>query len=170
MSTIDRDVADQYQKRLDGLDLGDEGRVRMLVETPVPHQHVDREEVELVPGRGCAGDHDRKSFYKGKFVPGREVSAMAGEVLDVLGVDPIVVGDNLITEGLDLAALDPGDRLQVGTAVIERSRVPHRPCTVFRDRTSPEAFAALDGPRHRGALFVVRRAGTVEVGGQIRRV
>ena len=170
MSVIDRDVAEDYRDRLDRLTVGDAGRVRMLVETPTPHQHVERDEVRLIPGRGCAGDHDRKSFYKGRFVPGREVSAVMGEVLDVLDVDPIVVGDNLITEGIDLAALQPGDRLRVGDAVIERSRVPHRPCTVFRDRTSPEAFAALNGPQHRGALFVVRRAGAVAQGALLRPV
>ncbi len=165
MSTIDRDRADRFRQRLDALDLGTQGRVSMLVETPRPHKHAEREAVRLIPGRGCAGDHERKSFYKGRFVPGREVSAMTREVLDVLGVDPVVVGDNLITEGIDLSALQPGDTVQVGgDVVLERSRKPHRPCTVFRDRTSPEAFAALEGDRHRGALFVVRHRGTIQVG------
>ena len=168
MSVIDRDRANRFRKRLDALDLGRDGRVSLLVETPRPHEHAEREAVRLVPGRGCVGDHERKSFYKGRFVPGREVSAMTREVLDVLGVDPVVVGDNLITEGIDLSALQPGDPLQVGGGVVlERSRQPHRPCTVFRNRTSPEAFAALDGDRHRGALFVVRRPGPIQVGDAI---
>lgn len=167
-AAIDRDAAARYRAHLESLDLGPVGTVDRLVETPRPHEHVERESVRLVPGRGCAGDHDRKSFYKGRFVPGREVSAMSGDVLDVLGVDPVVVGDNLITRGVDLAALSPGDRVTVGAVTLERSRRAHRPCTVFRDRTSPEAFAALDGDRHRGALFVVRTPGTIHVGDAIR--
>ncbi len=168
-ATIDRDVAAAYREHLAGLSLGDTGQVDVLVETPEPHEHVERSSVRLIPGRGCAGDHDRKSFYKGRYVPGREVSAMAREVIDVLDIDPVVVGDNLITKGFDLAALAPGDRIQIGgEAILERSRREHRPCTVFRDRTSPEAFAAVSDDRHRGALFVVRRAGVIRVGDPIR--
>jgi hypothetical protein len=168
--TIDKEQAAAYRERLDALDYDGEGRVHMLVATPEPHRHVTRKAVDVIPGRGLAADHDRKSFYKGAFVPGREVSAITKEVLDVLDIDPSVVGDNLITEGLDLAALEEGDRLRVGdTVVLERSDQPHRPCTVFRDRTSPEAFAAVSRDQHRGTLFVVRRPGTMHVGDPIRQ-
>ncbi len=167
---IDRDQAEEYIEQLERLDLGDTGWVEMLVETPQPHRHAEREEVRAIPGRGFVGDHDRKSFYKGAFVPGREVSAIAADVLDVFGVDPVVIGDNLITRGFDLAALEPGDRVEVGTALLERSTRPHKPCTAFRNRTSPEAFAAVSRDRYRGALFVVRTPGTISTGDPIRRV
>jgi MOSC domain-containing protein YiiM len=167
---IDRDQADQYLEQLEQLDLGDTGHVEMLVETPRPHRHAERDEVHAIPGRGFAGDHDRKSFYKGEFVPGREVSAMAADVLDVFGVDPVVIGDNLITRGFDLAALEPGNRVEVGDVVLERSNRPHKPCTAFRNRTSPEAFAAVSRDRYRGALFVVRTPGTIQKGDAIQRI
>lgn len=169
-AAIDREKADALVEELDRLDLGDEGRVHMLVETPQPHRHATREKVRAIPGRGFAGDHARKSFYKGEFVPGREVSAMALEVLQVLGVDPVVVGDNLITEGFDVMALDEGARVRVGEVVLERSNRPHRPCVAFRERTSPEAFAAVSRGRYRGALFVVRTPGTIRTGDAIRRL
>lgn len=167
-TTIDRDKAQAYVDRLNQLELGTTGRVHMLVETPRPHRHAAREAVDVVPGRGLVGDHDRKSFYKGAFVPGREVSAMTVEALQVFGADPVVIGDNLITEGVDLAALEPGDRMQVGGVTLERSNRPHRPCTAFRNRTSPEAFAAVSQDRWRGAMFVVRTPGTLHVGDPIR--
>lgn len=142
----------------------------MLVETPVPGCHETRQAVSVVPGKGFAGDHSRKSFYRGALVPGREVTAVALEVLQVLGVDPVVVGDNLITEGIDLGALEPGDRLQIGEVVLVRSDRPHRPCTVFRDRTSPEAFAAISEARYRGTLFTVGCGGEIRQGDAIRRI
>ncbi|NBC17460.1 MAG: hypothetical protein GVY18_09135, partial [Bacteroidetes bacterium] len=139
---IDRRRVAQLLEQIQRLDVGPVGRVAMLVETPEPGQHAVREQVTAVPGKGFAGDHDRKSFYQGEHVPGREVSAISREVLKVLNVDPVVVGDNLISEGFDLATLEPGDRVAVGDEVIlARSPRPHQPCTVFRDRTSPEAFA-----------------------------
>ena len=169
--SIDRDEADALIETLHQLDLGDTGRVTLLVETPQPHRHATPDSVRAILGRGFAGDHARKSFYKGAFVPGREVSAVAREVLDAIGVEPSVIGDNLITEGIDLMALEPGDRVRVGEEVLlERSQRPHDPCVAFRERTSPEAFAAVSQDRFRGALFVVRRPGTIRVGDAIERV
>lgn len=138
--------------------------VALLVETPEPGVHLARSSVQVVEGKGFAGDHARKSFYKGALVPGREVTAVALEVLCVLGVDPLAVGDNLVTEGIDLGALAPGDRVRAGEVVLVRTDRPHRPCTVFRDRTSPEAFAAIAHAAYRGALFTVARGGTLRTG------
>ncbi len=170
-SNPDLRVVEAWLAELGAQQLGAGGTVAMLVETPRPHEHVARQRVAAVPGKGFAGDHARKSFYLGKHVPGREVSAVALDTLRVLGVDPLVVGDNLITDGLDLAALEPGDRMRVGEAVVlVRSEREHRPCGVFRERTSAEAFAVVRQHRYRGALFVVERGGTVRTGDRIERV
>lgn len=156
-------------REIAGLRLGRTGRVAALVETPGPHRHVERDRVEVLVGRGFAGDHPRKSFYRGRLQAGREVSAVALEVLRLFRVAPDVTGDNLVTEGIDLAALAEGDAVHAGEVVLERSPRDHRPCTTFRDRTSPEAFAAA-GRGHRGALFVVRRGGTLRRGDPLRVV
>ena len=166
--TYDRARVQTIIDRLVAHPWSDNGSVAMLVETPVPHEHLAREAVEVVEGRGFAGDHPRKSFYRGALVPGREVSAMSLEVLHACGIDdPLVVGDNLITADLGLHSLAPGDRVQAGTVVLERSPQPHQPCTVFRDRTSPEAFAVVSRG-FRGALFTVARGGTLRQGDPIR--
>jgi MOSC domain-containing protein YiiM len=168
---IGREKAHSLVDELRRLELSNAGRIALLVETPQPHRHATPDVVRAVPGRGFSGDHARKSFYKGAFVPGREVSAIAQEVLDVIGAEPSVIGDNMITDGFDLMALEPGDRVQVGRDVIlERSRRPHSPCVAFRERTSPEAFAAVSQDRFRGALFVVRRPGTIRLGDAIERL
>lgn len=157
-----------YLDKLVALTYGDNGRVAMLVETPEPQRHESREVVEAIAGRGFSGDHAEKSFYKGAYVPGREVSSIAKEVLDVLEVDPVVVGDNLITAGFDLAALEPGDQIQVGEAILQRSEREHRPCSVFRSRTSSEKFEAVKEARFRGTLFRVVQGGPIRVGDPIQ--
>lgn len=170
-SAINRDCVAAWLNTLRQLDLGPTGSVHRLVETPRPHRHAVRDVVRAIPGRGFAGDHARKSFYKGTFVPGREVSAIALEVLQTVGAEPRGIGDNLITRGFDLMALDAGDRVRVGhEVVLERSRRPHQPCVAFRERTSPEAFAVVSRNRYRGALFVVRRPGTIHTGDPVVRV
>lgn len=169
---IDPELAAQLVEHLEAIEWGAEGRVAILVETPRPHRHARRAEVTVVEGKGFSGDHAEKSFYMGAYVPGREVSAIAAEVLLVFGVDPVVVGDNLITEGVDLGRLEEGDLLQAGDVLLERSARAHRPCRTFRNRTSPEAFAAVSRERYRGALFIVREGGTIREGDPvtIRRV
>lgn len=164
---VDREKVDELLARLAEIRWSPEGCVAGLVETPEPHRHVLRDEVFAIEGRGFAGDHGRKSFYRGSYVPGREVTAISLDVLDVLGVDPIVVGDNLITQGIDLARLNEGDVVRVGEVELERTSRPHRPCMTFRDRTSPEAFAVVSRDGYRGALFNVRRGGTIRKGDAI---
>ncbi len=165
---IDRSRAEALQDDLVAVRYRGNGTVALLVEKPAPRAHAVREQVEVVAGRGFVGDHARKSFWRGVEQPGREVSAIALEVLCVLGANPSAIGDNLITEGVDLRALRPGDRLRVGEVILERSAAPHRPCDLFRDRTSPEAFSAVAQGDFRGALFTVVQGGVMRTGDAIR--
>lgn len=165
-AAVDREKVDNLVAKLNSIRWG-RPSVACLVETSQPHRHAARDEVDVVVGKGFAGDHEKKSYYRGEYVPGREVSAMASEVLQVLGVDPVVVGDNLITEGIDLSKLSEGDAVRIGDVLLERSGKAHRPCVPFRNRTSPEAFAAVSQSNARGALFVVRKGGRIQCGDSI---
>lgn len=165
-AAVDREKVDKLIAKLNAIVWG-RPAVAHLVETPQPHRHAAREEVDVVVGKGFSGDHDKKSFYRGNHVPGREVSAIAMEVLDVLRVDPTTVGDNLITTGLDLGGLVKGDLVRVGEVLLERSWKEHRPCVTFCNRTSAEAFAAVGRSGVRGALFVVREGGRIRRGDSI---
>lgn len=157
----DRTKAEEILEKLGAIEWGPVGSVAFLVETPEPHRHVVRDQVEVIAGRGFSGDNEKKSFYKGKYIPGREVSAIALEVLQILGVEPDVPGDNLITEGMNLGSLERGDRVAVGDVILERSDQPHSPCMTFRARSSPEAYASVGQSRYRGALFIVVRGGAI---------
>ncbi len=161
-----RSVARQIE-RLKALEYGNDGVIEMIISKPAPGVHLLIQEATLVPGIGLKGDHARKSWYKGAVVPGREVSAVSLEVLHLLDVDPSVVGDNLVTRGIDLRGLAAGTQFRVGEAILERSNVPHRPCLLFKERTNPTAFkVAAQG--YRGALFIVKRGGIVKTGDAIQ--
>ena len=164
----DPEKVDVLLEKLKSLKLGLSGRIAALVETPEPHRHVERDHVQVVVGRGFAGDHERKSYYRGELVPGRQVSAISIEVLRVFGVDPVVPGDNLITEGVDLGILEEGDFVHAGEVLLVRSDRAHRPCSTFRNRTSPEAFVAVSRDRYRGALFNVVEGGVMHTGDSVR--
>ncbi|NNF03048.1 MAG: sulfurase [Rhodothermales bacterium] len=140
-----------------------------LIEKTAPGVHARRDRVEVGAG-GFTGDHPRKSWWRGKEVPGRDVTAMAAEVLEAIGVSADVPGDNLITRGVDLGALEAGDRLMIGEVVLTRSRKPHSPCDVFARRTSAAAMRAVASTNTRGALFVVEKTGTISRGDAIRVV
>ncbi|GAB5521920.1 MAG: hypothetical protein RhofKO_41710 [Rhodothermales bacterium] len=157
----------QIEAALAALPYGLIGEVAMLVGKPAPGEHIALPKVEVVKGFGFKGDHRLKSHWRGARVPGREVSAVSFEVAHVLGVDPLTIGDNLVTRGLDLKLLRTGDRVQIGTTILERSDRPHRPCHLFSQRTSPEAYAVVRRTNHRGALFIVVEPGTIAVGDAI---
>jgi hypothetical protein len=164
----DRETVRAWLGQLDALAWERPPRARLLVESPRSGERETCAEVKVVVGEGFAGDYERKDYYKGERVAGREVSAIAKEVTEVVGADPVVIGDNLVTEGVNLGALDPGDRLEVGDAVVlRRSERPHRPCTPFRERTSAEAFATVARADARGALFYVEQGGVIEAGDPI---
>lgn len=161
-------LLEAYRRQVAALAWDAEPKVHRLVETPTPRHHVYRTSVQAVPGKGFAGDHDRKSFYKGEHVPGREVSAISFELLRIFGVDPLMIGDNLITEGVRLDDLQEGDVLEVGEVVLRRSYREHRPCSLFLGRTSPEAYTLCREDGQRGALFIVEKGGEIRAGDAIR--
>jgi MOSC domain-containing protein len=144
----------------------DRGTVAYLVGKPAPGVHRPCEQVEVVAGRGFAGDHEKKAFWRGQAIPGREVSAISIEVLRSMGLAPDVSGDNLVTRGIDLSDLQQGDRLVMGQVTLVRGPKTHRPCALFNQRAGSAAFGvAASG--HRGALFIVERGGPLSINDQI---
>jgi hypothetical protein len=157
----------QLVERLDALQYTGDGSIAFLIRKPAPGVHEPVDSQELIPGRGFADDHPRKSYWKGRDVPGREITAVGLEVLREMRLAPDVPGDNLVTSGIDLSALKPGDRLISGDVVLQRSDRTHRPCALFRSRAGDAVFeAAASG--YRGALVVVVAGGRLEIGDPLR--
>lgn len=147
-------------------------RVVRLFEKAATGVLVRRATVEVAEGVGLAGDHAAKDFWRGRRVAGREVSVGSREVLDLLGVDLHMPGDNVIIEGLDLRGLAVGQRIVLGAGpeavVLERSAAVHRPCGLFADRAGADAYAFAYAEDLRGILCFVRRGGTVREGDPVR--
>lgn len=133
------------------------------------------EEVEIVPGKGLVGDHWGGDSHDG---PQNEVSLINVHVaLSVAGGDPSrapLTGDNFQVD-LDLTEenLPVGTTLEIGTAVLCVSDLPHRPCRRFVRRFGAAAAKKVAranriGRRGRGVLCEVTKGGVVCLGDEIR--
>ena len=111
----------------------------------------------FVEGLGIEGDHHAK--------PGssRQVLLMAEENCDRFGLAPGEVRENIVTRGLDLQALAPGTRLEIGAASLEITK-DCEPCA-FIDSLRPGLRAQMAG--RRGMLARVVRSGEVRRGDAI---
>jgi molybdopterin adenylyltransferase len=90
----------------------------------------------LVAGRGLDGDaHATGGDRQVSLLPAESADRVRGQLPD-LAVGAF--GENLLTRGLDLAALRPGDRLAVGDAAVLEvtvlGKVCHHACAI-RDAT-----------------------------------
>src|SRR5256885_9758167 len=95
---------------------------------PVAEARVERD--------GLVGDrHDHDTVHGG---PHRAVSLFAIEAIERVqadghpGVEPGAVGENLTTEGIELARLPVGTRLAIGADLVLEVSGPANPCDVIK--------------------------------------
>ncbi|GFN22071.1 MOSC domain-containing protein [Thermanaeromonas sp. C210] len=120
---------------------------------------------ELVPQHGLAGDAHAGPWH-------RQVSLLALESIRKMQAKGLKVGpgdfaENLTTEGLDLTALKPGDKLKIGSqALVEITqigKVCHERCAIY--------YQAGDCVMPREGIFVaVLQGGPVQVGDPVEVV
>lgn len=154
--------------RLASLQWSGSAKVDSLIQKPAVGMHALVDKARVVAGDGFVGDHNKKDWWRGERIPGREVTAMAREVLDALGVGPEVPGDNIITKGLDLKNLQAGQLVRIGDVILRRAEKVHRPCDLFASRISQEAREAVAALQLRGALFHVEQGGEIQKGDSIQ--
>jgi MOSC domain-containing protein YiiM len=139
-----------------------------------------REAVQLVAGRGVAGDahlgatvQHRSRVARDPAQPNlRQVHLIHAELHDELraagfDVAPGAMGENVTTRGIDLLGLPVGARLRLGAAAVVRVTGLRNPCAQL-DGVQPGLMAATLARDRDGRL--VRRAGVmgvVETGGEV---
>ncbi len=151
----------------------DVGRVEALVLRPAGGASGTRRRcssIDVDPEQGILGDRWAEGPER---IPGAQVSLINVHALRSLaGGDEekmALSGDNLHVD-LDLSEenLPIGTRLEIGSAVLEVSEVPHRPCRSFHERFGATAAKKVargvrTGLRGRGVLCRVVTPGTIRV-------
>lgn len=95
----------------------------------------------------------------------RQILAIEAETLDLLGVPPGAVKENITTRGIHLMNLPSGTRLLLGAEAVLWVTGPCAPCALMDD-VRPGLQAELGG--RRGILGWVQKGGRVFVGDTVR--
>jgi MOSC domain-containing protein YiiM len=113
---------------------------------------IPKPEVEscAVGVEGLEGDGHRFHRHGG---PNRAVCLLAEEVYEALREDdvdcttPGTFGENVLTRGLDDAALRPGDRLRLGDQLVIEIHDVRAPCATLKgvDKRFPELMVGRSG-------------------------
>jgi MOSC domain-containing protein YiiM len=118
------------------------------------------ETVEVIADLGFAGcAHARKGGS-------RQVLLVDRETLDAMELRPGIIRENITTEGLNVNGLASGQRLRIGTVLLQVSAVC-TPCDQL-EKVRPGLRREMYG--RRGMLCRVLEGGTIRVGDAIQRV
>lgn len=170
MDTINQTLLAEYEARLVALRFETVGLVEALFVSPCPEEHQAVSSLRVLPESGVEGQYPGKQWWQGRRVPGRQISALSAEVLDVLEIGYGVPGDNLILRGLNLELFEAGDTLRVGEALLVVTPTPHRPCTKLAARTTLTKKTAISAGKRRGLLLDARYPATISIGDTVERL
>ena len=151
------------------------GRLEMIVCRPSVDERIVQESGELSQEEGLVGDGWRvrgsKRTADGSSHPEMQLTLMNARAIQLVAQDrqrwPLA-GDQLYVD-LDLSILEPGQRLRIGTAVVEITSVPHTGCAKFAERFGQEALRWVSTPEGRqmhlrGIYARVIQPGTIHEG------
>lgn len=152
----------------------DDGLVEMLIVRPAEDQRSTPDRVEVSAELGVHGD--RWSSGPAREYPDTQITLMNSRLLDLVagGRDrwPLA-GDNMIVD-LDLshANLATGQKLRVGSSVLEITEMPHTGCSKFSGRFGVDALRFVNlgqgkELRLRGIYARVAQPGVIAVGDRL---
>ena len=104
---------------------------------------------------------DRYAVKRGMNRAKRQVLLMDKETIDLLGLNPGTVRENITTEGFDIYSLEPGQKVRIGSQVELEITELCNPCERM-DAVRPGLRAELEG--RRGMLTRVAKGGDIAVG------
>jgi MOSC domain-containing protein YiiM len=185
MNEIDRQTFSQLESGLDQIRQApaDNGTVQLIVRRPFEGKREVVAEAELDLEQGLVGDNwrDRGSRMTddGAAHPGMQLTMMSARVIALIAQEKdrwALAGDQFFVD-LDLshANLPAGTRLEIGSAVVEVTPLPHNGCKLFAGRYGADAVKFVNSPlgkqlRLRGLNAKVVRPGRVLVGDVVRKI
>lgn len=160
-----------------------EGRLEMIVRRPAVEQREVLEQAELSEIEGLIGDNWRvrgsHSTLDGRAHPDAQVTLMNSRVIQALSHDRsgwAQAGDQLFVD-LDLSDenLPAGQRIAIGSAILEITAKPHTGCAKFSSRFGSGAIHFVNSPegrrdRRRGVNARVVQAGVIRLGDTARKI
>ena len=161
----------------------DKGILRAIVVRPGPGERLDLDNCDISLAGGAHGDHWSRGCWKstddGNPHPDVQICIMNARCIELIadGRDNWPpAGDNLFID-MDLTPdnLPAGQRLAIGSAVIEITDTPHNGCSSFVERYGRDAAVFVNTKegrkfRLRGVYARVVRDGRVAVGDQVIKV
>jgi hypothetical protein len=161
----------------------DNGTVEMIVSRPDIGERDVLQEGKFHVDRGLLGDNwfarGSRHTDDGSARPGTQVAIMNSRV--IAAIEPQrerwpLAGDQLFLD-FDLSAenLPAGQRLQIGEAVLEISKIPHNGCSKFSQRFGKDATHFVNSregraARRRGVNARVVKTGVVRVGDSVKKI
>ena len=155
----------------------DPGTIVMIVVRPSEDARLTPASVEISAELGVHGDH----WSVGKYRDYRDtqIAIINSRLLDLVSGSRerwALAGDNIVAD-LDLSRVNlvPGQKLEMGTAVVEITDTPHTGCSKFAGRFGADALRFVNvGPgkemRLRGIYARVLQDGAISVGDRISKL
>jgi len=158
----------------------DSGTLEAIVARPEHNQRNDLQSCEISLARGVHGDHWERGCWMstddGQPHPDVQICIMNSRCAALVTQDRSrwpLAGDNLFVD-MDLRPenLVAGQKLAIGSAIVEITEVPHNGCEKFVERFGRASVVFVNSPRGksmrlRGVYARVVRDGVVSVGDQV---
>ncbi len=185
MESIEHTTSDELNDKMDWLldSPKDGGVVRGIVVRPATDEREELQEARLSPEGGVEGDRwastAQRKLKDGRLNPDVQVTLTNARLIELLAKERSrwsLSGDQIYVDmDLSMENLQPGQRLAIGSTVLEISEVPHRGCSKYRSRFGQAGFDLVDSARgrelrFRGVYAQIVKEGTVGVGDQIHKV